>query len=283
MIRVFAPAKINLTLKVGAPRNDGLHPLASVVAFADVGDWVEAALGDELSLALTGPFANGLEREADNLVVRAARALREATGVQFGAALTLDKRLPIASGIGGGSSDAAATLKALNGLWALGLGEAELSAIGSSFGADIPVCVGARAAYMTGIGEVLQAVHVPRLHGVLINALTPVPTAAVYRVFDEMSMGGGFETPPPPVWPDAASAWAGATALGNDLLAPACKVAPSLSYILAILRADPRARHVALSGSGGTLFALVESADAAAALARDVARPDWWVRATILE
>lgn len=283
MIRVFAPAKINLTLKVGAPRGDGMHPLASVVAFADVGDWVEAAPADELSLALTGPFANGLATEADNLVLRAARTLREASGAQAGAALTLDKRLPIASGIGGGSSDAAATLKALNELWALGLGGAELSAIGNSLGADVPVCVGARAAYMTGIGEALQAVHVPRLHAVLVNPLTPVPTAAVYRAFDEMCMGGGFEALPAPKWPDAASAWAGVAAIGNDLLAPACKIVPSLSYVLAVLRTDPRARHVALSGSGGTLFALVENADAATALARDVARPDWWVRAAILE
>src|SRR5262249_39490392 len=137
--RVFAPAKINLTLEVGPPQADGRHPLMSAVAFADVGDWVEAAPAQTLSLKVTGPFSHALSEEPDNSVLRAASALAEAAGVVPRAALTLEKHLPIASGIGGGSSDAAAALKALNALWELHWSEAELTAIAQELGADVPV------------------------------------------------------------------------------------------------------------------------------------------------
>lgn len=277
MIRVFAPAKINLTLKVGAPRADGLHPIASVVAFADVGDWIEAAPADDLSLAVTGPFAPALAGEGDNLVLRAARAFRDAAGVNEGAALALEKHLPIASGIGGGSSDAAATLKALNALWRQSADVNDLMAIARKLGADVPVCVRARAAYMTGIGELVAPAMLQELHAVLVNPLVPVRTGEVYRAFDEMGLGGALDDTPP-TWT------AGALAdIGNDLFAPACRVAPVLSHVSDVLRADPRARHVGLSGSGGTLFVLVDDEASAAALACDLARPNWWVRAAALE
>jgi 4-diphosphocytidyl-2-C-methyl-D-erythritol kinase len=282
MIRVFAPAKINLTLKVGAPRADGLHPLASVVAFADVGDWVEATPADDLSLRIIGPFAASLEASDDNLVLRAARALQRAANVITGAALTLEKHLPIASGIGGGSSDAAATLKALNALWDLGLPEAELMQIARGLGADVSVCVRACAAYMTGIGEMVEPIMLPKLNAVLVNPLLPVPTGAVYATFDALGLGLTFAATPAPSWPDAASAIAAAAQLGNDLLEPACKVAPALTDVSNILRDNPDARHVALSGSGGTVFALVDDEAAADRLTRAVARPGWWVRKAAL-
>ncbi|GAN00239.1 4-diphosphocytidyl-2-C-methyl-D-erythritol kinase [alpha proteobacterium U9-1i] len=283
MIRVFAPAKINLTLKVGAPRADGMHPLASVVAFADVGDWVEAAPADVLTLTVDGPFASALEGgEADNLVLRAACALREAAGMTAGAALRLEKHLPIASGIGGGSSDAAAALKALNALWRLGLEDTALAAIAATLGADVPVCVAARAAYMTGVGEVVAPLGLPPLHAVLVNPLIPVPTGQVYRAFDQMGLGVSFQAGAAPAWGRAEAAWAGAAELGNDLFAPACNVVPPLADVFDALRRNPNARHVALSGSGGTLFALVADANAAGALSRAVARPDWWVRTAVL-
>jgi 4-diphosphocytidyl-2-C-methyl-D-erythritol kinase len=282
MIRVFAPAKINLTLKVGAPRADGLHPLASVVAFADVGDWIEASPADALSLRIVGPFAASLEASDDNLVIRAARALQSAANVSIGAALTLDKHLPIASGIGGGSSDAAAALKALNALWTLNLSEAALMQIARGLGADVPVCVAARAAYMTGIGEIVEPIVLPKLNAVLVNPLFPVPTGAVYAAFDALGLGQSFATAPPPSWIDAASAIAGAAQLGNDLYQPACKVAPALTDVSNILRGNPDARHVALSGSGGTVFALVDDEAAADRLTRAVERPGWWVRKAAL-
>lgn len=282
MIRVFAPAKINLTLKVGAPRADGLHPLASVVAFADVGDWIEAAPADEFSLRILGPFAGSLDASDDNLVLRAARALQNAAGSKTGAALTLDKRLPIASGIGGGSSDAAAALKALNAIWALELSETDLMQIASGLGADVPVCVPARAAYMTGIGEIVEPIVLPKLNAVLVNPLFPVPTGAVYAAFDALGLGQSFTKAPPPSWIDAASAIAGAALLGNDLYEPACRVAPALTDVSNILRNNPDARHVALSGSGGTMFALVDDEAAADRMAQTIARADWWVRKAAL-
>lgn len=278
MIRVFAPAKINLTLKVGAPRADGLHPLASVVAFASVGDWVEAAPAEALSLRIVGPFAGALEASDDNLVLRAARALQSAANVNAGAALTLEKHLPIASGIGGGSSDAAAALKALNALWELNFSEAQLMDLARGLGADVPVCVPARAAYMTGIGEIVEPIVLPKLNAVLVNPLFPVPTGAVYAAFDALNLGQSFAKAPPPAWRDAADAIAGAAALGNDLYEPACKVAPALTDVSNILRGNPDARHVALSGSGGTVFALVDDEAAADRMAQTIARDNWWVR-----
>jgi len=282
MIRVFAPAKINLTLKVGAPRADGLHPLASVVAFADVGDWIEAAPADDLSLRVIGPFAASLEANDDNLVRRAACALQRAANISAGAALTLDKHLPIASGIGGGSSDAAATLKALNALWSLNLSEADLMQIARGLGADVPVCVPARAAYMTGVGEIVEPIALPKLNAVLVNPLFPIPTGAVYAAFDALGLGRIVVKAPAPSWIDVPSAIAGAAQRGNDLTEPARKVAPALTEVSNVLRNNPDARHVALSGSGGTLFALVDDEAAADRMARTIARSDWWVRKTAL-
>jgi 4-diphosphocytidyl-2-C-methyl-D-erythritol kinase len=262
MIRVFAPAKINLSLQVGAPRADGMHPLRSVVAFADVGDWIEAAAAEDLSLRVTGPFANALADEADNLVLRAARALGDVVGAKAGAAITLEKNLPIASGIGGGSSDAAATLKALNALWGAGLSEDHLMQIGRGLGADVPACIGARAARMSGIGEIVAPVDLEPLHAVLVNPLVPAPTGAVYKAFDTLGIFGALDV----------------DGEGNDLFAAACTVAPILADMHAELSADRRARRVALSGSGGTMFVIVDDALTAAAFARDVARSGWWVR-----
>ena len=176
-VRVFAPAKINLTLEVGRPRADGRHPLRSIVAFADVGDVLEAVATRDLTLTIAGPFAAALPADETNLVLRAARALAAAAGVSIGAAITLTKNLPIASGIGGGSSDAAAALKALNALWGLGRGEAQLCALARELGGDVPVCVYARSALMTGSGEEFTALALAPLDAVLVNPLAPLSTA----------------------------------------------------------------------------------------------------------
>ena len=284
-IRVFAPAKINLTLKVGRPRPDGLHPLQSVVMFADVGDVVEASPGEGLSLAMHGEFAEGLSAGEDNLVLGAARALAKAVGLDApGAALSLEKNLPIASGIGGGSSDAAAALRALNQLWELNLTPARLAEIARELGSDAPVCVGAQTAFMTGVGDTFAPMHALPFAAVLVNPLIPLPTANVYRQFDRMRLGSDLRASPPPLWSNPDAALRQIAALGNDLEPAARALLPELDDMAAMMRADRRVLYVGLSGSGATMFALVQNEEHAEALAEawQRAHPEWWVTDTIL-
>ncbi|HYD73888.1 MAG TPA: 4-(cytidine 5'-diphospho)-2-C-methyl-D-erythritol kinase [Candidatus Binatia bacterium] len=284
-VRIFAPAKINLTLKVGRPRVDGLHPLQSVVMFADVGDVVEAAPGERLSLTVTGEFAEGLSAVEDNLVIRAAHALAAAAGIEKpGASLSLEKNLPIASGIGGGSSDAAATLRALNALWELNLPIARLVEIARQLGSDVPVCVAAETAFMTGSGESSQSISALPFAAVLVNPLIPLPTANVYRQFDRMGLGAELSPGAPPHWSNPDAALREIAALGNDLEPAARALLPELDDIAALMRKDGRVRHAGLSGSGATMFALMQKAEHAEVLAEiwQRAHPDWWVADTIL-
>jgi 4-diphosphocytidyl-2-C-methyl-D-erythritol kinase len=269
---------------VGRVRPDGLHPLQSVVMFAGVGDWVEAASADVLEMrAATGPFGGHVAAE-QNLVLHAARALASAGAVRAGAHLSLEKNLPVASGMGGGSADAAAALRALNELWALGASEAELMRIGRDLGADVPVCVPARTAWMTGVGAEISPMEAPPLDAVLVNPLKPLPTADVFRAFDSRGLGRALGETAPPVWRSLAEAVAGAAALGNDLAGPALALAPEIGEIERSLQADARVMYAALSGSGATCFAIVADAAAASSLAVHLSsrRPDWWVRATTL-
>lgn len=283
-VRVFAPAKINLSLHVGKPLPNGRHPIESVVAFADVGDVVWAEEGERPSLALAGPYGRALAGERDNLVLRAAQLLAAGAGKTSGVKLTLEKNVPIASGIGGGSSDAAATLKALNQLWALGLSDADLENIAREIGADVPACVGARACYMTGTGEDIVPIEIPPLHGVLVNPNIPAPTGAVYKKFDERGLGGAFARTPPPFWREREEALAGLASLRNDLTAPAIEIAPPIAEIASVIETAGGARLARLSGSGATMFALTDDAVSAAALAAKIesARPNWWVKAARL-
>ena len=284
-MRVFAPAKINLTLQVGRVRADGLHPLQSVVAFADVGDMLEAAPSIGLSLTIHGEFAADLATDETNLVLRAARALAAAAGgAAPGARLCLRKDLPIASGLGGGSADAAATLAVLDAMWGLGLGAARLGELARGLGADVPVCLGGRTCYMTGAGETSVAIDFPSFNAVLVNPRKPLATAEVYRQFDTMTLGRSFEPRAAPVWRDQASALAAIAALGNDLEAPARALLPELGEVAAVLRRDSRVLHAGLSGSGATMFALLDPSATTEAVADAVrsAHPDWWVRATTL-
>jgi 4-diphosphocytidyl-2-C-methyl-D-erythritol kinase len=281
-VRVFAPAKINLTLKVGRPRTDGYHPLQSVVAFADVGDIVEAEESDTLSLDIHGDFAEGLSAGADNLVVRAAHALAEAAGVAPRARLSLEKNLPIASGIGGGSSDAASTLLALNSLWTLDWPAQRLAELGAKLGADVPVFFsGGGAAFMTGAGERFTRVRAPSFAAALVNPLQPLSTPGVYSAFDRMGLGAHLnDDAPPPSWSTGAEALAAMRALGNDLEAAASALMPAVSHVLAELRGIEGVSYAALSGSGATVFAIVENAARAEQLADDLINrhPDWWVQ-----
>jgi 4-diphosphocytidyl-2-C-methyl-D-erythritol kinase len=284
-VRAFAPAKINLTLEVGPPRADGYHPLQSVVTFADVGDIIEAEPAEVLSLNIVGEFADELVGDTEtNLVMRAAHALSDAAGISQGASLTLEKQLPIASGIGGGSSDAAAALRALNELWGLNWPLDQLRPIAGKLGADVPVCLAGLPAYMTGTGEVFEPIALPAFAAVLINPLAPLSTPEVYRRFDAMGLGARFAAKPAPDWSSAAQALAGIARTGNDLTDPATAIAPQIAEVSQMLRADLRVRYAALSGSGATVFALTANAEDAAALADALQekRPDWWVADTLL-
>jgi 4-diphosphocytidyl-2-C-methyl-D-erythritol kinase len=280
-VRVFAPAKINLTLKVGRPRADGYHPLQSVVAFADVGDIVEAEDGEGVTLAINGDFADGLSAGADNLVLRAANALAQAADVDPRARLSLEKNLPIASGIGGGSSDAASTLIALNQLWNLNWPMRRLAELGATLGADVAVFfAGGGAAYMTGTGERFARMHAPSLAAILVNPLQPLSTPNVYREFDRMQSGSPIHDDAPPSWANEAEAIAAMRTLGNDLEPAASALMPAVADIISELRGLDGVTYAALSGSGATVFAIVENAARAEQLADELIHrhPDWWIQ-----
>jgi 4-diphosphocytidyl-2-C-methyl-D-erythritol kinase len=265
----FAPAKVNLYLHVTARRPDGYHLLDSLAIFPAIGDRLTYAPDAELSLTLSGPFAGGLG--PDNLVLRAARMLAASAGRTPGGRLRLEKNLPVASGIGGGSADAAAGLRLLGKAWQL---ETDFERIAPVLGADVPVCLARRAARMSGIGEVLgPAPALPVFGIVLVNPGIPVATAEVFRSADLRL------SPPaclPEFWPDAAAMAAGLAVLRNDLEAPAITLAPEIGAVLARLRSLPGALLARMSGSGATCFALFETPAAAAAAAAAIGQPGWW-------
>lgn len=284
-VRVFAPAKINLTLEVGAPhRASGRHPLQSVVVFADVGDWITVERDpNDVTLHLDGPFFSTLIETGENLVLDAVGAIASVSDT-WGAALTLTKNLPVAAGMGGGSSDAAATLKALNEWWLMNLNEQQLMEIGRPLGGDVPVCVFARSAYMTGEGEIIAPMALPPLDAVLVNPGVAVATASVFHQFDAEAGGANFMARPAPEWASLDDVCKGLAERGNMLEAAARVVAPVIAEVAGVLRSDPRALAVGLSGSGATMFAICANAAAASALAASLSRdhPDWWVTQTRL-
>lgn len=276
-LTVLAPAKINLTLHVTGQRADGYHLLDSLVTFADMGDHLSFAPADRLSLQVIGPEGAGLAVGADNLVLRAAAAFGM---TRQGARITLDKRLPLASGIGGGSADAAATVRALARLWGRPApGAAQILALG----ADVPVCLYGRSCRMQGIGEHLSPVPpLPPLWAVLANPRIAVPTPAVFAALT--SRDGA---PMPAVVPRCADAPDLAEWLRrhrNDLEAAAVAVAPAIGAVLARLSGLPDVLLARMSGSGATCFALFASAAAASDAAGLLRRacPEWWVAATRL-
>jgi len=271
MLSSFAPAKVNLFLHVTGRRADGYHLLDSLAVFPMVGDFVHAVAADRLSLTLGGAFGGALRTEADNLVLRAAAALATAGGVSPRAALTLEKELPVASGIGGGSADAAAALRVLAKLWGLDL---PLHGIAQTLGADVPVCLERRAARMQGIGEILRAApRLPKFWMVLVNPGVAVATPAVFR-----ARTGGFSRAAelPAGWPDARSMAGDLSRLTNDLEAPAIALAPVIGEVLAALQATEACLLARMSGSGATCFGLYETPEAARQAFLAVQRPDWW-------
>lgn len=267
----FAPAKINLALHVTGRREDGYHLLDSLVAFAPVGDRLVVAPAGSLTLEVTGSFAADVPAGEDNLVLRAARLL----GAGRGAAITLEKALPVASGIGGGSADAAAALRALGRLWRVPLPPPKAVL---ALGADVPVCLAARPARMSGIGEVVEPLPGPLpLHLVLVNPRKPVPTPEIFRRLERR------ENPPLPEpiprFADAAALAGFLAACRNDLEPPARALLPEIGDALAALAATDGCLLARMSGSGATCFGLYPdpAARARAHVVLQAAHPGWWV------
>lgn len=292
-----APAKLNLYLHVVGRRDDGYHELDSLIAFADVADRVTvqpgvariALRGADLPpvgprLAISGPFGPALmgENPSQNLVIRAAYALAARLGREADAMIALEKALPVASGIGGGSADAAATLRALARLWGVPVADQRLYEVAASLGADVPVCVVGRSCYFGGVGEVLEeAPALPETFAVLVNPGVPVPTPAVFK-----ARRGAFSAPArftgAPA--DAAALAALLRERRNDLTEPALTVAPVIADALAALEGTDGCLLARLSGSGATCFGLYADAERAAAAARSIqaAQPRWWAKAARL-
>lgn len=288
MITENAPAKINLYLHVVGRRPNGYHELDSLTMFADVGDRVtveEGRPGSGPSLNVVGPFAGALANDdpADNLVTRAVRLFAEILGDgETDVRITLEKNLPVASGIGGGSADAAATLRALARSLEVAIDDPTTLARSAELGADVPVCLVSRAMYFGGIGEILDlAPSLPDLDAVLVNPGVPVPTPAVFKVRSgPFSKVERLSVPP-------ADVFAFVRALAerrNDLTTPAILVAPIIEETLARIAATEGCLLSRLSGSGATCFGLFPDAISAEAAARSLARenPGWWIRATRL-
>jgi 4-diphosphocytidyl-2-C-methyl-D-erythritol kinase len=265
-----ASAKINLFLHVGARRTDGFHPLRSLAVFTAMGDMLEIAPAPNLTLTIDGPFAKGLDGEGDNLVLRAARALGAG-----GAALKLTKNLPVASGIGGGSADAAAALRGLKQLW----GEnADLHGLAANLGSDIPVCVDSTPAFMEGRGEILSPVQsLPRMAMLLVNPGVAVPTR---DVFAGLAIRSGAEMAPPSGrFRDIADLLRFLETTRNDLEAPARLLQPVIGDVLAAMAALPGALFTRMSGSGATCFGIFADEDCCrrAAEVLKKASPGWWI------
>ncbi len=264
--RDIAAAKLNLALHVRGKLPDGRHAIETLFAFCVDGDRVSADAADELSLTLSGPFAAELLDGPDNLVLRAAKALRDAAEVRQGAAIHLDKRLPVASGIGGGSADAAATLRLLTALWRIDPKHAE--AVAPSIGSDVPACLLSLPARGEGPGDTLTPVELPELAGnpvLLINPRVALSTADVFARWDGVDRG------PLEDWRNGR----------NDLEAPAIAQVPQIETVLAWLAVQPGVEFVRMSGSGATCFALFDGEEARDAAADRVPR-EWWRLATSL-
>ncbi|MBF9231838.1 4-(cytidine 5'-diphospho)-2-C-methyl-D-erythritol kinase [Microvirga alba] len=281
-----APAKINLTLHVLGRREDGYHELESLVAFAGTGDDLRLEPGERLSLTVEGPTAPFAGSDADNLVLKAARLLTERVpGLRIGT-FHLTKRLPVAAGIGGGSSDAAAALRLLARLNGMPPSHPALREAARLTGADVPVCLEPRARMMRGVGEKLGPVlHLPRLFAVLVNPRVPVETPAVFQSLGlktGQSLAGASH---PDIETYSADSLSRALkAARNDLEPPACTVQPIIAEALKRVAGTNGCRLARMSGSGATVFGLYDNCEVAAAAAKRIARqkPEWWVRATSL-
>lgn len=281
--RVFAPAKLNLSLHIGDRRADGYHELESLVAFADVGDTLEIAPADRLSLAVDGPFAEGLGG-GDNLVLKAARIFAAKTSRQVHARFQLTKNLPVASGVGGGSADAAAALRGLSQLYPDAANETQLLEFATEIGSDVAACVLSRPLLMRGRGERLDVLPTfPQVSAVLVNPRVSVSTANVFRGLKKRT--GIGSTQAPPGFADVPALVRHLRTTRNDLEPPAREIAPVIGEVLDEIARMPGILLARMSGSGATCFGLFESAFEAelATTALQRSHPDWWVASTTLK
>jgi 4-diphosphocytidyl-2-C-methyl-D-erythritol kinase len=283
-LSAFAPAKVNLFLHVGGPDAEGYHPISSLMVFADVGDRVMIQPADAPDFETSGPFGGAIPAGGDNLVVRAARAFHAKLGGPIPPyRLILEKHLPIAAGLGGGSSDAGAALKLLRDALAPSLTDDALEPLAAGLGADGAACLRATALMAEGRGEMLSpAPALPELHAVLVNPGVPSPTGAVYRAYDAAVHPDGAERPFMPSNLESVeevAAWL-SVATRNDLEAPAVALEPRIGEVLDALRGEPESLLVRMSGSGATCFALCAGDIEAEGLVDrlEAMRPDWWVR-----
>jgi 4-diphosphocytidyl-2-C-methyl-D-erythritol kinase len=282
-----APAKINLTLHIPRRRDDGWHEVESLVAFAGAADTLSLAPGDALSLDVDGPTAPGAGASDDNLVIRAARALANRVPDLRMGAFHLTKRLPVAAGVGGGSSDAAAALRLLARANDLALDDARLVEAAAQSGSDVPVCLNAKARMMRGRGETLgPLMTLPPLFAVLVNPGVPLETKSVFariglRPGEALDFG---KHPPIEDAPERDALFAALKRARNDMEDAASVLAPIIGHCLAVLSAARGVKVARMSGSGATCFALFENCRAAATTAKVIRRdhPEWWVKATVL-
>ena len=273
-----APAKVNLYLHVTGRRSDGYHLLDSLVVFAGLSDRLTFRPAQSISLSLNGRFADAAGPDGDNLALRAAAALREAAGTVAGAEIELEKNIPVAAGLGGGSADAAAVLSGLAGLWGIARDSVDLAALGLEIGADVPACLAARPSFVGGIGEAVEpAPDLPEAGLLLVNPDIRVATPAVFA-----ARRGGFS--PAGRFADPVGTVEDLAALlaerGNDLTEAAVRLAPAIDDVLSALAELPGCRLARMTGSGATCFGLFDDLSAAAAAAPGIERDGWWVSAT---
>jgi 4-diphosphocytidyl-2-C-methyl-D-erythritol kinase len=284
-------AKVNLTLRVIGRRVDGYHELESMVAFADCADRLTLTPGSSLDLKMSGPLAEACGETSDNLVLKAAHLLGDRVpGLKTGS-FTLDKVLPVAAGIGGGSADAAAALRLLAQANGLTAGDARLIEVAQLTGADVPVCLGSHACVMTGVGEALLPLSLPELPCVLINPRVPVATRDVFNALGLRNgelLVGATDVMRATAWPEQGASvedWVEVLAASsNDLEAPAMRLQPVIGEVIAALNATDGAWLARMSGSGATCFAIFETAAEAQAAAQKLQldHPKWWVHAGVL-
>ena len=279
----FAPAKINLYLHVTGRRDDGYHELDSLVVFADVGDRVRARPAVETTVELSGPYAGSLEDGEGNLVLRAFKVLSEHIGSTANIGLKLEKNLPVASGIGGGSADASAVIKALITLWDIHVDERDLFDLALELGSDVPACLAGKPTYMSGIGEILEPVEqLPALPAVLVNPDIQISTSAVFKGFSMKFSEPGHINDMPNDIECLVRALAGRR---NDLYDIAKDMVPEIANVLTMLEATSGCLLARMSGSGATCFGIYANGADAQIAAHMIGgiKPYWWVMPTILQ
>ena len=286
-----ARAKVNLTLRVVGRRVDGYHDLESVVAFADCADRLSLVPGSELHLATTGPLAQACGEFSDNLVFKAARLLGDRVPDLKLGDFVLDKVLPVAAGIGGGSADAAAALRLLARANGLAVDEACLIEVAKLTGADVPVCLTSRACVMTGVGETLLPLALPKMPCVMVNPRLPVATKDVFQALGLRSgelLVGATDVLRAAAWPEQGASledWVEVLAASsNDLEAPAMRIQPVIGEVISALSSTDGAWLARMSGSGATCFAIFENTAEAQRAAQKIQidHPQWWVHAGVL-